>query len=242
LKGFQRIFRPGVGSCLGVLVAVGLASGGPAGAEESRSAYSQTVDLAVGTGPSKATGAVSWNHFRGFGHSQRVKVGLGLRLASLFGGQDLAYSTADAELIGQNKINTLKVSDARTHSLNLEFQIKYRFLRKVEAGFDIDMIGVGFGPARTAKYVSGSPGFSGPQRAEVSSFDLLEGGKPDRGQLDSEFFLGYWWSERWAIRAGYSHFRSEYTTARPLDFANDRYRHERNLGLVAVTFRPWHFQ
>ncbi len=229
MKGFQRIFRTGLGSCLGALVAMGLAPGGPAGAEERRSAYSQTVDLAVGPGSSKATGAVSWNHFRGFGNSQRLKVGLGLRLATLFGGP---------ELIGQNKINTLKVSDARTHSLNLEFQIKYRFLRKVEAGFDIDLIGVGFGPARTGEYVSGSPGFSGRQRAEVSSLDLLQGGKPDRGQLDSEFFLAYWWSERWAIRAGYSHFRSEYTTTWPLDFANDRYRHERNLGLIAVTLRP----
>ncbi len=238
MKGFPRIFRTGVGSCLGAWVAIALAPGGPAAAEERRSAYSQTVDLAVGVGPSKATGVVSWNHFRGFGKSERLKAGFGLRLASLFGGQDLAYATADAELIGQNKINTLKVSDARTHSLNLEFQIKYRFLRKVEAGFDIDLIGVGFGPARTGEYVSGSPGFSGRQRAEVSSFDLLQGGKPDRGQLDSEFFLAYWWSERWAIRAGYSHFRSEYTTTRPLDFANDRYRHERNLGLIAVTLRP----
>jgi hypothetical protein len=242
LTGLQQTLPAGVRWCLGALVAMGLAPGGSAGAEEARSAYSQTADLAVGVGSSKVTGVISWNHFRGFGNSRRLKVGLGLRLASFFGGQDLPYSTADAELIGQNKINTLKVSDARTDSLNLEFQIKYRFLRKVEAGFDIDLIGVGFGPARTGEYVSGSPTFSGPQRAEVSSFDLLKGGRPDRGQLDSEFFLAYWWSERWAIRAGYSHFRSEYTTLRPLDFANDRYRHERNLGLVAVTFRPWHCQ
>lgn len=227
-----------LGSGLGALVAMGLAPGRPAGAEESRSAYSRTLDLAVGAGSSKATGALSWNHFRGFGESRRLKVGLGLRLASFFGGQDLAYSTADAGLIKQNKLNTLSVSGARTHSINLEFQIKYRLLRKVEAGFDIDLVGVGFGPAKTGDYVSNSPAFSGPQRAEVSSFDLLKGGNPDRGQLDSEFFLAYWWSDRWAIRAGFSHFRSEYTTARPLDFANDRYRHEPNLGLVALTFRP----
>jgi hypothetical protein len=39
------------------------------------------------------------------------------------------------------------------------------------------------------------------------------------------------------IRAGYSHSGSNYKTARRLDFANDRYRHERSLGLVVVTFR-----
>ncbi len=72
----------------------------------------------------------------------------------------------------------------------------------------------------------------------MSSFNLLKGGNPDRGQLDSEFFLAYWWSDRWAVRAGFSHFLSEYTTANRLDFGNDRYRHGANLGFVGLTFRP----
>ena len=71
----------------------------------------------------------------------------------------------------------------------------------------------------------------------MSGFDLLLGGKPDRGQLDSEFFLAYWFTESWAVRAGLSHFASGYTTDTKLDNGADRYRASQNLGFLAVSWR-----
>ena len=222
-------------SLISVFAAGALATAAGARAE---SAHTQTVDLALGGGSSVVTGALSWNHFYGFGESRRLKVGLGARFASFFGGSDREYKTADGTLIGQNQINTLTLSDARSSSLNLAFLIKYRPLKRLEAGFDIDLVGVGFGKSRTGNYRSDDPALAGPQPAEVSSFNLFRAGRFDRGQLDSEFFLAYWWSDKWGIRAGFSHVISEYTTVRPLDFGNDRYRHEVDLGFVALTYRP----
>ena len=220
------------------VVAAGLLAGLPAYADQRSSALSQTVDAAVGAGSSTWTGAVSWNPSYGLGHSRRFRIGLGVRLASFFGGDDLSYTTADATLIKQDRVNMLAISGARTNSLNLELQLKYRFLERVEAGFDIDLLGAGFGKATTGSYRSTDPAFSGAQRADVSSFNLLKGGSPDRGELDSEFFFAYWWSDRQAVRAGFSHFLSEYTTVNRLDFGNDRYRHSANLGFVGLTFKP----
>ncbi len=220
------------------VAAAGLLAGLPAYADQRSSVLSQTLDAAVGAGSSQWTGAVSWNPSYGLGDSRRLRIGLGVRLAFFFGGNDLSYTTADATLIKQDKVNTLAISGARTNSLNLDLQLKYRFLGRVEAGFDIDLLGVGFGQATTGSYRSRDPALSGAQRGDVSSFNLLKGGSPDRGQLDSEFFLAYWWSDRWAVRAGFSHFLSEHTTVNRLDFGNDRYRHGANLGFVGLTFRP----
>jgi hypothetical protein len=56
---------------------------------------------------------------------------LGVRLASFFGGDGLSYATADSTLIKEDRVNTLAISAARTNSLNLELQLKYRFLEHV---------------------------------------------------------------------------------------------------------------
>lgn len=225
-------------SSLSAMAAAGLTAVSPVHADQRPSAFTQTLDAAVGVGSSKWTGAASWNPSYGLGDSRHLRVGLGVRLASFFGADDLSYKTADASLLKESRINTLAISGARTYSLNLELQLKYRFLERVEAGLDIDLLGVAFGKSTTGSYRSADPALSGAQRADVSSFDLLKGGNPDRGQLVSEFFLAYWWNDRWAVRVGFSHFLSEYTTVNRLDFGNDRYRHGANLGFVGLTFRP----
>lgn len=199
--------------------------------------YTQTFDLAAGAGSSAHTGALAWKHLYGFGSARRVKAGFGLRLSSFLGRDDLEYTTADAELIKDGRVNTLTVSSPRTQALNVMIEVKYRLLAGLEAGFDIDVVGFGFGRAATGRYRATDPRLSDLQSGEPSSLSLLKGGSPDRGQLDSEFFLAYWWSPKWGIRAGFSHFLSEYTTASRLDFGNDRFRHSANLGFVGLSYR-----
>lgn len=215
-----------------------LAPGPSLRAQPTSERFTKTLDAALGFGSTARTGALSWNLLYGIGSSRRAKLGLGVRFASFAGKDAVAYTTADAALIRDGRINTLRVSDARTNSLNVAFQVKYQLTDRLEAGFDIDLIGAGFGSARTGSYASTRAALAGPQPADASSFNNLRGGKPDRGQLDSEFFLGYWLSERWGVRVGFSHFLSEYTTVAALDFGNRRYRHSANLGFVALSFRP----
>ena len=200
--------------------------------------YSRTVDIAAGIGGSKVTAALAWNHYLGIGESRRLKLGVGARLSSFFGSGALDYSTAHADLIKQGSVSHLTISDARTSALNLAFVSRLRIVSRLEAGFDIDLVGAGFGSSRTGDYRSAAASLSGPQPADAATFNLLLGGKPDRGQLDSEFYLAWWWSDRWAVRGGFSHFLSEYRTARTLDAGSDRFRHSANLGFVAVSFRP----
>lgn len=207
-------------------------------AQSTTSRFTPTIDASFGGGASTNTAALSANLFYGIGSSGRAKLGLGVRVASFLGGDATVYSTADAALIRAKQINTLAVANPRTQSVNLAFQLKYGLSDRLEGGFNIDIIGAGFGSARTGIYASTKASLAGSQGADVSSSNSLRGGKPDRGQLDSEFFLAYWPKPRWAVRVGFSHFLSEYTTVVPLDFTNSRYRRTANLGFLALTFKP----
>ena len=220
----------------GPLALAAALAGAAARADEGDSPWSQSVDLAGGLGSNRFTGALSWNHFYGF-FDQRLRVGLGARFASFFGSGAIPYTTADASLIRANKVNTLTVTQPQAYSLNAQFLIAVRAVAGLELGFDIDLVGFAFGPSRTGSYAATDPRFAGAQRASVSGFDLLLGGKPDRGQLDSEFYLAWWFTETWAVRAGVSHFASGYTTDTKLDNGADRYRASQNLGFLAVSWR-----
>lgn len=134
-------------------------------------------------------------------------------------------------------MNTLTVTDPQAYSLNAQFLIRFRAVAGLELGFDIDLVGFAFGPSRTGSYAATDPQFAGAQPASVSGFNLLLGGKADRGQLDSEFYLAWWFTEKWAVRAGLSHFASGYTTDAKLDNGADRYRASQNLGFLAVSWR-----
>jgi len=202
----------------------------------ARRGLNHTVDAAFGIGDG-TTAAVSLNNFYGIALlSRTLSPGLGIRVASYFGRDNVSFSTADADLIRSNKTNTLSISGAQTNSVNLSFHLKGEILPRFELGFDIDLIGFSFGNSRFGDYSSSNASLAGLQPAHASSFNVLLGGKPDRGQLDSEFYAAYWLSDDWALRAGFSHFISEYTTDNALDFGNNRFRHSANLGFVAVVY------
>lgn len=153
----------------------------------------------------------------------RLRVGLGARFSAYVDDHRVAYPNGDAHLLAIGANNTLTVDGPRNHAFNVVFAASVRILRGLEAGLDIDLIGVGFGPEITGSYAGTDPAFAGPQQASPSRFDLLLFGTHDYGQLDSEFFLAYWFGS-WGVRAGVSHMSTEYTTTRPLDAGNDRFR------------------
>ena len=219
-----------------LLLALAVATGHGARAETGASRWSHTIDLAGGVGSSRYTGALSWNHLYGF-FDEHLRVGLGGRFASFLGSGAIPYTTADASLVRANKVNTLMVADPQTYSMNAQFVITARPLAGLELGFDIDLVGFSFGPSRTGAYAATDPQFAGVQAASVSGFNLLLGGKTDRGQLDSEFYVAWWFTQSWALRAGLSHFATGYTTDTKLDNGADRYRASQNLGFVALSWR-----
>src|SRR5262249_8457817 len=79
--------------------------------------------------------------------------------------------------------------------------------------------------------------FQGPHQASPPSFNLLTLGRGDKGTLDSEFYVAWWFDDRVAIRAGASHVVTELVTDEPLDDGNDRFRRGTTLFFVGASYR-----
>ncbi len=145
---------------------------------------------------SAITGALSVSHQIGLFRGNRLRLGYGLRY-SVIARTDLAeFTVAEASLIKQGIREPVLIDQSLNHTLNLAFYASYRVRSAVDAGFNIDVIGVGFGPGRTGDSQSSDPRYRGSYAATPSRFDLLQGGKPDRGTLNSEFYVAWWFRPR----------------------------------------------
>jgi hypothetical protein len=185
--------------------------------------YNNNFDVAFGVGSNEFSSALSWVKFHGIGKKQKFKIGYGLRLSNYFG-TDKKYTTAPASLINEKKIDETTFSSAQTNSLNANINLQYRFSQKFEVGFNIDVIGLSFGGEQNPTKLG-----IGVAKASPTSGNILLVGNNDIGSLNSEFYARYWISPKFAIRAGFSHFFSEYTTTTKLAYNNDRYRIITNL-------------
>ncbi len=195
--------------------------------------YNNNFDLALGIGDVEFSSALSWAKLHGIGKKKKFKIGYGLRLSNYFA-SDKVYKTAPANLIENKKIDEIYISFAQTNSLNATINMQYSLSANIEFGFNIDAVGISFG----AKQNIARTGINVAKAAPTSGNFLLIGNN-DIGSLNSEFYLRYWFSEKFAIRAGFSHLFSEYTTNTKLAYNNDRYRLITNLGFIAFTFSPY---
>ena len=217
-------------------------------------AISQTVDLSLATKGSVTTVALSVNRLHGLWSSRRFKIGYGLRLTSAFG-RETDYRTAPANLVkgagkgsviglfkkdlGEN-IDTLRLPKTLAHSINISLNLEYALSRRLDVGFNIDVIGFTFGSKQTGTFIANSPVRSSlngtMQEARLTPFNVLLGDKSDRGSLNSEGYIRYRLNSRVSLRTGLSFQFNEYTTNRKLTFDNDRFRSSNLRVLLAAAY------
>ncbi len=203
---------------------------GAARAQEPYPSREPRIDLAGGVGADRFAGSLAFSHHFGLAVNRRARVGYGVRY-SYFSGDNLRYRTADKDELNGGPTDHARVAESAIHSVNLVFHLDFQASRRIELGFNIDVIGVGFGPERAlASENLGDPALAG----RPTGFNLLQGGVNDRGTLNSEFYLGWRAGARTILRAGISHFVAEYESETPLQNGSTRLRVDGNLGFVAV--------
>lgn len=232
------------------LPAVAVAQSGESPSDDK--AVTQTLDLSGATKGSLTTVALSVNQLHGLGRTRCFRVGYGLRLTSAFG-HTTDYKTAPPGLVkGRGKgsviglfskdldenIDTLRLPKTQANSINLSFNLEYALSRRVELGFNIDVIGFTFGSKQSGTFIANSPlrsPLSGTvQETRLTPFNILLGDKSDRGSLNSEGYVRYRLSPRISLRTGFSFQFNEYTTNRTLTFDNDRFRSSNLRVLLAI--------
>ncbi len=221
--------------------------------------FNNYFDLGGSIGDDQGAGTLSWVHLHGIGHKkQRLKIGYGIRFTSYVGANKW-YTTAPSKYTStrqdpltifsdnvDNNIDTIALVTPQVNLINLSINIEYNVWRSFDIGFNIDAVGFSFGQSQKANVISSS--FDGGQSpvttAKPSSFNLLLTSDNDIGSLNSEFFVRYWITPKFGIRAGYSFLFTEYKTETKLSFdnnriENDRYRLKTSMFLIAFTYKPF---
>ncbi len=203
-------------------------------AVSSKNLYAE-LGLAAGSGFSPS---LSVQRLFGIGKSKKFKLGFGLRFTSFIGNK-ITATTAPADLTSdENKVDDFVLETAQSNFLNTAIYLQYSISPKLDIGFNIDALGLSFGGEQHGDFSSKRAGVAKVHStAKPTQTNILLVGDNDRGSLNSEIFLRYWFNDKWAIKAGASYTFVEYTTTQKMAFDNDRFRHKSMMGMIGVTYR-----
>lgn len=156
-----------------VLPLLTVSTGDQTEASAADRSFIQQVHLSVAT-PSGFTAAIADTPtFSFFDH--RLNVGIGGRFSSFFGNGKVVFPNGNAALIAAGAKDTLTVERPLSYALNLMFAIAVRLFDGLEAGMNIDLVGVGFGPDVTGQYAGFRARFSRTAKSQplqTQSFSL----------------------------------------------------------------------
>ena len=152
----------------------------------------------------------------------RGRIGLALR-GTFYSGDSTAFTNRGTVVGGLAPTMTIEPWVA---AAAIAVVGEARLGERVRAGLNLDVAGVGFGPARTSGTVEASP-------ARWATFRY---GTADRGSLNSEFYGSYDLSVRFTVRAGFSHYVLGYEATDP-SFGTSRYQKFFTTSFIALTLR-----
>lgn len=220
--------------------------------------YNNYFDLGASFASSEFVGSLGWSHLYTPGKKKKFAIGYGIRYTGYWGANK-QYRTAPAKYTSTKQnlftilsddipenIDTLSIVSPQVNSLNLGLHLQYAVLPKLELGTNIDLVGFSFGSSKRTFVQSSALDEGQPPviNASPTKLNLLLTSDNDIGSLNSEFYARYWVHKKWAVKAGYTFYFSEYTTDQKLSFdngrvQNDRYRLKSGLLLLGITFTPF---
>jgi hypothetical protein len=209
-----------------------------------------TFDAAVAFGKGFSP-AISASRLWGVGKQGRFKIGTGLRL-TYYQQNDMQSITAPAALTSGEKgpqvifldniasnLDTLTFPKVGVGYINIPVHLQYTFGKKLDLGFNIDVVGFSFGKKQTARFESSASASlnNTQQSASPAAFNLLLISDNDLGSLNSELYARYWVTPQLGIRVGTSFQFVEYVTDNLLTFGNDRFRAKVLQPLIAISIK-----
>lgn len=218
----------------------------------SSSAWAQLQygDATLAVGNSQGTLSVLYGYDWELGSKKKFMVGLGGRFTSYFG-RNQYYRTAPAKLTSgssglfvifkpdiEANIDTFLIKSPQVNSLNLLINLRYAWSNRLHMGFNIDAIGFSFGADKGGTYLNFPEGSA--SRAKPTSLNILLTSDNDKGSLNSEFYVRYFLTKRWALKAAAQFHFTEYTTSTAVQQfpgPNDRFRNKSLMLAVGVSKR-----
>ena len=186
-----------------------------------------------------SVGSISVAGFQnwGIGSKKKFYIGTGVRFTSFFGSK-INFTTAPADLTADDKnVDTLLAPSPSLSSLNLTINLGYKISEKLEVGFNIDAIGISFGPTGTLTYIRNGKSTVTP--ASPTSPNILLVGDNDKGSLNSQLFVRYKLFDHLGLKVAYQYLFNELTTTtkiQTIPSANDRFRAKSGMIYVGLNY------
>jgi hypothetical protein len=197
----------------------------------------QYADLSFGFGSKQGSVVAGYFYNKNLGKKHRVFIGTGLRFNTFYG-TNVNYTSAPSSLAGDKlKEDTLLAAKPGVYSINLLINLGYNITSKLQAGFNIDLLGFSFGPEGNPIFKSN--GISTVVKAKPTGFNALLIGNNDRGTVNSEFYARYRFSNKFGAKLAYQYFFTELKTAtkvQTLPEQNDRFRNKASLVNIGFTY------
>lgn len=183
-----------------------------------------SLDASVGAKRGARRAAVSvWYPVLRLGN--RLHLGLGVRV-SAYAGDPTGYTNRGAVQAGLAPSVTI---DPAIYALDGAVFADLYVINAVAAGANLDLVGVATGPTRPA----------GSLAAKPQVFSYFRYGSADHGALNSEFFLSLRVAPRLRMRAGVSHYVTNYTVTDTAAAAasSSRYQSFQTVPFIAVALQ-----
>lgn len=168
----------------------------------------------------------SWNLRKTKKTLKNFHVGAGIRFTS-FSGTDVFFQSAPPSLYEvAGSADTLFAKSSQIYALNTSINFGYNFSDKLQLGFDIDVIGISFGPQENP--VFSAAGKQKPVSASPTTLNVLLVAANDKGTINSDLYLRYKVSSKIALSATYHNLFTELTTketSQTIPEINNRFRH-----------------
>ncbi len=196
------------------------------------------VDMNLSMGQKIFTGSVAWHKMFNIAWKKRIRMGVGLRF-NMANVTDRTFVTAFPSRPDVGSYDSLYLDDHTIYSLNLTFNTDISFTRWLDAGFSMDVVGVSLGEITHALYQSAtfSPSVS-TEQAKPELLNVFLFGRNDRGSLNFQFYLRFWPGENFFVKAGFSIYHMIENTSNTLNYSNNRFFTDANMGFISLGWTP----
>lgn len=187
--------------------------------------HATVLDLTGAVGPTlNYASAAAWRLW-GLDRAGRFQVGVGGRVAHFFAADYALDPQAGPAAYG------IQVARPNVTSFNAAFHLRARVAGPLRLGFNLDALGLSVGPERSRQALAAGPASPADGPVRPVPANVLLGGLPDRGSLNSELYAAVALAGGLSLRVGYSHVTTGYE-----DDAS-RFRRFRNLAALGLSYQ-----
>jgi hypothetical protein len=197
--------------------------------------FEQITNLDMGLRDQGILLQADYQHIHRLNPENRFRMGYGLAIMGFRSLTDIDYYTKDASEDLTLGSDTLQVENPRSAALNLFVLLNYAPNDRVDFGFSIDLLGVGWGRSQAAVFSTGpdDPSPEGTTAVPVTFNSSIFGS----GSWRSQFEVRYWLYDRWAVHTGFNYWLSAYEVNENLSLQENNFNQGLFFFKLGLSFR-----